>query len=282
MTIHPTAVVSPDVRLGRDVQIGPFCVIESDVTIGDGCVLAAGVVVKSGTTLGRDNRVFESAVLGGFPQHVHVPERPGRVCIGDGNTLRESVTIHRALDENAVTTLGDHNLLMVNAHVAHDCHVGSHTIITNNTMLGGHVVVADRAYVSGAVAVHQFCRIGTLAMVGGQAHVVQDVPPFVNVDGLSSLVVGLNQIGLRRAGYGVEVVRQLKEAYRVVYRSRLPWKEILRRLATEFPEAPASLFHEFCAATTRGIVSERRLPPGATLKLRHQTEEESPLRVKVG
>jgi UDP-N-acetylglucosamine acyltransferase len=271
---HPLSVVSPQAKIGRGVLIGSFCVIEPDVTIGDGCNLESRVVVHSGTTLGPNNHVFEGAVLGGLPQHVHVPERPGRVAIGAGNTIRENVTVHRALEESHTTIIGDSNLLMVNVHIAHDCHVGSHTIFANNSMLAGHIEVADRAYVSGAVAVHQFCRIGSLAMVGGQAHVNQDVPPFVTIDGQSSCVVGLNQIGLRRAGFTPDEVLQLKEAYRVIYRRGLKWEAILERLKTEFVDGPAALFHEFLAKTTRGILSERRLPPGATLKLRREEEEE--------
>ena len=164
----------------------------------------------------------------------------------------------------------------------HDCTLGNHVIVTNNALLGGHVTVEDRAYISGAVAVHQFCRVGTLAMVGGQAHIVKDVPPFVTVDGLSSFVVGLNQIGLRRAGYQVDQVRRLKEAYRVLYRSGLPWAEVLARLEAEFFNGPAAHFHEFCATTNRGIIPERRLPPGATIKLRREPEGDARFRFKAG
>jgi UDP-N-acetylglucosamine acyltransferase len=280
--IHPTAVVSPDAQIGPDVEIGPFCVIEAETFIGEACELQGHVTIKRGTTLGSHNRVFEAAVLGGFPQHVHMPERPGRVIIGSGNTIRESVTIHRALAEDQTTVVGDDNLIMVNVHIAHDCKVGSRAIITNNAMLGGHVMVEDRAYVSGGVAVHQFCRIGTLAMVGGQARVVKDVPPYVTVDGQSSYVVGLNQIGLRRAGYAPEQVRQLKKAYRVLYRSTLLWNDVLAKLATEFPEGPAVHLHEFCTQTRRGIVPERRMPPGATIKLCREPEEDADLRAMAG
>jgi len=273
--IHPTAIVSPDAEICPDVEIGPFCVVEPDVTIEGGCRLASRVVVKSGTRMGPGNQVFEGAVLGGLPQHVHIPERPGKVVIGAGNTIRENVTIHRALEEDEATIVGDTNLLMVNVHLAHDCRVGNNTIFTNNAMLAGHVTVGDRAYVSGAVAVHQFCRIGSLAMVGGQSHIVKDVPPYVTVDGLSSYVVGLNQIGLRRAGYSAAEIRRLKDAYRVIYRSGLTWNEILARLRDEFAEGLAALYYQFLSTTTRGIVCERRLPPGATIKLRQESEEES-------
>ena len=282
MSIHALAAVHPEARIGREVNIGPFCVIEDDVAIGDRTTLGSHVIIKRGTMLGSDNRIFDGAILGGLPQHIHIPERPGRVVIGSGNTIRESVTVHRALEEDATTTLGDNNLLMVNAHVAHDCQLGNHVILTNNTLLGGHVTVGDRAYVSGAVAVHQFCRIGSLAMVGGQARVVKDIPPFVTVDGLSSFVVGLNTIGLRRAGFSGEEIQQLKDAYRVIYRSGLPWKEMLARLQVEFIDGPASQYHGFLAATTRGIVHERRMPPGATLKIRREPEESRQSRAKAG
>lgn len=274
MSIHPLALVSPEAQIGPGVEIGPFCIVEPNVTIGPDCRLHSRVTVRSHTTLGANNQVFEGAVLGGFPQHVHMPEAPGRVIIGSGNTIRENVTVHRPLATDALTTIGDNNLLMVNAHIAHDCRIGDNVILTANVMLAGHVTVGDRANVSGAAAVHQYCRIGSMAMVGGQAHLTKDVPPFVTVDGLSSLVVGLNQIGLRRAGHSQEVVAMLKAAYRVIYRSGLAWKDILERLRTEFNQGIAASFYEFLSTTKRGIIAERRLPPNATIKIRPDCESE--------
>ena len=260
-----------------------MCVIEPDVTIGPGCKLASRAVVKSGTVLGPNNQVFEGAILGGLPQHLHMPEHPGKVVIGSGNTIRENVTIHRALEADEATIVGDDNFLMVNVHVAHDCRVGNNTIFANNVMLAGHVTVEDRAYVSGGVGVHQFCRIGTLAMVGAHSHLTKDVPPFVTVDGLSSYVVGLNQIGLRRAGHTAEEIQRLKQAYRVIYRSRLTWNEILRRLREEFCDALAARFYQFLSTTTRGILCERRAPPGATLKLYCEfPEDDAPGQARAG
>jgi UDP-N-acetylglucosamine acyltransferase len=240
------------------------------------------VTIKNGTTLGPGNTVHEGAVLGGLPQHVHVPEKPGRLVIGQANTIRENVTFHRAMNDGSTTVIGDHNLFMVNTHVAHDCRVGSHTIFANNSMLAGHVTVGDRAFFSGAAAAHQFCRIGTLAMVGGQAHVNKDVPPFVTLDGLSSHVVGLNTIGLRRAGMSSEDLLQLKQAYRIIYRSALSWSDILRRLQEQFQDGYAAQYFPFLAATTRGIMSERRLPPGAVVRLREDADAEPELRTRVG
>jgi UDP-N-acetylglucosamine acyltransferase len=281
VTVHSSAVISPSAQISPDVRIGPFCVVEPGTVIGPGCVLESRVVVKQGTTLGPNNRVFDGAVLGGLPQHVHIPERPGTVGIGTGNTIRENVTVHRALVTDHATTIGNNCLLMVGSHVAHDCRVGNNVILTNNVLLAGHVAVADRAYLSGAAAVHQFCRIGSLAMVGGQAHLVQDVPPYVTVDGLSTMVVGLNKIGLRRAGYDQAAIQELMAAYRVIYRSGLRWIEILEQLRTQFPTGPATLFYEFLSTTARGIVSERRAPPGANIKLRETVEAEPEQEVHV-
>lgn len=282
MNIHPSAIVSSLAQIGEQVQIGPFCVVEPGVTIGRGCRLASRVVLKTGTVLGHDNLLFDGAVLGGLPQHVHLSEHPGKVLVGSGNTIRENVTIHRALEADEATIIGDNSMLMVNAHIAHDCRLANNIIVANNVLLAGHVTVGDRAYLSGAVAIHQFCRVGTMAMVGGQAHVTKDVPPYVTIDGLSSCVVGLNQIGLRRAGYRSEDVVQLKEAYRVIYRSRLTWTEILARLQQMFSFGPAVHFYQFLATTTRGIISERRPPPGATIKLRRDVDQDTRLRVRAG
>ncbi len=275
MSLLDLSLISSEAQIGQGVQIGPFCVIEPDVVVGDRCRLESRVVLRNGTRLGPDNRIFEGAVLGGPPQHIHMPEKTGLLVIGAGNTIRENVTIHRPLQEGTVTRIGDNNLLMINAHVAHDCQVGSHVIIANNTMLAGHIEVADRAYLSGGVAVHQFCRIGAYAMVGGQAHVAQDVPPYVTVDGLSSCIVGLNFVGLRRAGFSTEDIRQLKEAYRVIYRRGLKWEKILEILRTEFSDGPPALFYQFLSTTKRGIISERRPPGRATLKLlRPESDQE--------
>ncbi|MGD9128862.1 MAG: acyl-ACP--UDP-N-acetylglucosamine O-acyltransferase [Planctomycetia bacterium] len=267
MNIHPSAIVSPDAQIGENVTIGPFAVVEPDVIIGDGCSLGIHSIVKTGTTLGKNNRVEDSAILGGMPQHTNPPEKVGGVVIGDNNVFRENVTVHRSLYKDANTIVGDNNFMMVNAHVAHDCIVGNNIILVNNTMLGGHVTVEDRAFLSGGTAVHQFCRVGAFAMIGGQAHLTREVPPFVMVDGLSSLVVGLNKVGLRRAGLTPEEIGELKQVYRVLYRSRGPWEEILERLDKEFPAGMAHRVYEFCCEVKRGIVGERRLPPSATLKL---------------
>jgi UDP-N-acetylglucosamine acyltransferase len=274
MNIHPLAIVSPEAQIGNQVTIGPFAVVEADVVIGEGCRIAAHAVIKDGTRLGPHNEVGEAAILGGHPQHLKKPEQLGRLIIGSNNVIREHATLHRSMNPQTATVVGDHNLIMVGAHIAHDCRLGNHIVLVNNVLLAGHVTVDDRAVVSGAAGVHQFCRVGALAMVGGLARVVQDVPPYVLIDG-GGFVVGLNFVGLRRNGYTTEQVAELKRAYRLIYRRGLKWSEVLESLASEFTSGPATAFREFLSSGKRGFVQERRLPPGATIKLRPQPDEKS-------
>jgi UDP-N-acetylglucosamine acyltransferase len=274
VTIHPLSIVSPAATLGRDVEIGPFCLIEEGVTLGHGCRLESHVTLASGTVLGERNHLFQGVVVGGPPQHLQANDQLGGTRIGSDNVLRENTTIHRAMQPGDWTTLGDENCLMVNTHVAHDCHVGSNAVLGNNVMLAGHVTIEDRAFLSGAVGVHQFCRVGRLAMVGGQARVCRDVLPYMLIDGVSTSVVGLNRVGLRRNGYSVDQVSQLKAAYRLIYRSGLPWAEILEQLGQQFIEGPASCYGEFCEQANRGILQERRVPRSATIKLHRQADHE--------
>jgi UDP-N-acetylglucosamine acyltransferase len=284
VSIHPLANVSPEARLGVGVSIGAFASVEADVELGDHCVVASGAVVKSGVKAGPHNEFCEHAVIGGAPQHAGRPQHIGRVVIGEGNVFREYVTIHRALKPETATTVGNGNYVMASGHFGHDCTVGNNAIFANGALLGGHVSVADRAFVSGAVAVHQFCRVGRLAMVGGHARVVQDVPPFMLLDGQSGCIVGLNIVGLRRSGHTAEDIASLKSAYRLVYRRGLPWKDVLEALRTEFTNGPVTQLLEFLSAGTRGFVQERRAPPAATLRLRVPDEDAAaaPIRIKAG
>lgn len=257
MSIDPHAVVSSRARIGTDVQIGPFCIVEPDVCIGDGCRLESHVVIKSGTILGQGNVFCSGTVIGGLPQHTAVSGSCGQVVIGDDNTFRENVTIHRAMKESDATIIGDRNYMMVNAHAAHDCKVGNDNILVNNVMLAGHVHVGNRVNIGGAVGVHQFCRVGSLAMIGGCARVIQDIPPFVMVDGQTGRIVGLNQIGLRRNGRTTEEIKTLKEVYRLIYRSGMNWKDILSKMQELHSIGPAAEMTQFLLGTKRGIVSER-------------------------
>ena len=282
VSIHPLAVVSPDARLGVGVKIAAFATVEGDVDLGDYCTVGAGTVIKAGVSAGCHNEFAEHAVIGGAPQHVARPEQIGRVVIGDHNVFREHVTIHRALKPGTATVVGSHNYVMAGVHFAHDVTVGSNCICANNALLGGHASIEDRAFVSGAVAVHQFCRIGRLAMVGGHARVVQDVPPYMLIDGHSGCVCGLNVVGLRRSGHGAAEIAELKDAYRVIYRRGLPWRQVLETLQAEFGPGPVTHLRDFLSGGTRGFCQERRAPPPTTLRLRVPDDEAVAVRARAG
>ena len=267
MSIHPTAIVDSTARIGSGVHIGPFCIVEKNAVLGEDCHLASRAIVKEQTELGPGNTLHEDAVLGGLPQHSHLPEKIGKLKIGEGNTFRENTTVHRGLNDEQATQIGDHNLVMVGVHIGHDCLIGNHTVLINNVMLACHVTVEDRAYVAGGAAVQQFRRVGRLAAVGGYSRAVKDVPPFVMLDGNTSGVVGLNRVGLQRAGYQAEDIAGLKNAYRLIYRSGLPWNEILSRLKSDFTSGPAAEFYPFFADGKYGFMPERRSPNSATLRL---------------
>ena len=244
--------------------------------LGDGCRLEARAIVKGRTTLGCGNEIGEGAVIGGAAQHLHVQQPGGTLVIGDHNRFRENVTLHRGWANDATTVVGNNNLFMVGSHVAHDCRVGNNCVLVNHVLLGGHVQVDDRAYMGGGSAVHQFCRIGRLVMVGGLAKVTQDVPPYVMVEGAAttSQIVGLNKVGLRRNGYTPEDILQLKRAYRIIYREALRWSEVLSILKSDFNSGPAALFYEFLKTGNRGFVQERRISRKATLKIVDPAEDD--------
>jgi UDP-N-acetylglucosamine acyltransferase len=231
MSVHTTAIVSPDARLGRDVTVGPGAVIEARTVIGDGCEIRAHAVVKRFTTLGAGNRVHEGAVLGGEPQDLSFEDLETAVVIGDRNVIREGVTINRSTKAGGATVVGSDCYLMAYSHVAHDNHVGDRVVLANNVMLAGHVEVGDRAFLGGGGGVHQFCRVGRLAMVGGNAGAAQDCLPFVLTDGHPARARGLNVVGLRRAGVTATQLRTLKEAYRLLLRSGLHLEPALERMA---------------------------------------------------
>lgn len=231
MNIHPSAVVSREAQIGRDVVIGPLAVIEGDVTIGEGCRIGAHAVIRRFTTLGARNRVHEGAVLGGEPQDLSFKGADSRLVIGERNVIREAVTMHRSAQPGGATVVGSDCFFMAHAHVAHDDRIGDRVVMANNATLAGHVEIGERAFLSGGVVVHQFCRVGRLAMLGGNAKVVQDCLPFVITDGHPARARGLNVIGLRRAGVSAAPLRTLKEAYRLLVRSGLGLREALEKIA---------------------------------------------------
>ena len=212
--IHPTAIISPKAELGKNVRVGPYCVIGANVTLGDDCVLHSHVVLEANSTIGKNNEFFPFAMLGGKSQDLKYIGEPTALEVGDHNTFRENCTIHRGTHEELPTRIGSHNLFLCYSHVAHDCQLGDHIILSNNGSLAGHVTVEDYAIVSGLAAAHQFCRIGKHSIVGGLSKVVQDIPPFMIVDGNPAVTRGLNLVGLQRRGFTETDIRDLKSAYK--------------------------------------------------------------------
>lgn len=254
--IHATAIVSPDAELAPDVSVGPYSIIGPRVRIGAGTVIGPHVVIRGPTTLGAGNRIFQFASIGDDPQDKKFGGEETRLEIGDRNTIREYCSINRGTAQDAgVTRVGNDNWLMAYTHIAHDCQVGNGVIMSNNATLAGHVHVEDQVILSGFCAVHQFCRIGAHAFVGGLSGVTRDVLPFMMVAGHPPEPRGINQEGLKRRGFGPEQLRNLKEAYRILYRSGLRLveaREQLAALAVNQPEVRAIV--EFLDRSERSIV----------------------------
>lgn len=264
--IHETAIVDERAELGEGVVVGPYAIVESDVVIADNCELLAGAVIRRYTTMGAGNIVHPSAVLGGEPQDYKFdPTEKTYVRIGDGNIFREGVTINRATTPGGATVIGSGCFFMTGSHVGHDSVVGDRVVLTNSAGLAGHCEVADRAILSAFVAVHQFCRIGELIMAQGYVGISQHVPPFVMLRGIN-YVAGLNSVGLRRADYITDADRkQIKEAYRILYRSGLTPKQALTEMDTRDDwGAPAGRFRDFVRRAleaqpphNRGLITAR-------------------------
>ncbi len=250
--IHPTALIHPDARIGEQTSVGPYAVIEEDTDIGPNCRIEAHAVIKRHTRMGKDNHVFEGAVLGGIPQDLKYSGTRSRVEIGDGNVFRENVTVNRSTEVGGVTRLGDRNYLMTCAHVAHECSLEDDVIMANNVALAGHVHIESKAFLSGGVVVHQFTRIGTLAMVGGNAKVTQDVLPFFLVDGVPARTRSLNLVGLQRAGYSRDAIRALKSAYRILSGREGRLQDRLQRLE-KLEAEPVERLIRFIRGSERGF-----------------------------
>ncbi len=215
--IHPTAIVSPNAKIGANTEIGPYCVIEANVTLGDRCKLHSHVVIHGNSDIGEGNEFFPFAAIGIKSQDLKYSGEPTALIIGDRNVFRENTTVHRGTEENTPTRIGSDNLCLSYSHIAHDCQVGNKVILSNNGTLAGHVQVADYAIISGLTAVHQFCKVGAHSITGGISKIVQDIPPFTIVDGNPSTVRGINQIGLQRCGFSDEDIRALRTAYKKLF-----------------------------------------------------------------
>lgn len=234
--IGPYSVIGPKVKIGKATKIGSFCVIENDIEIGSGC------------------QVFTGACLGGIPQDLKYSGAASSVVIGNGNIIREYVTVNLGTEEGSKTSIGNSNLLMAYSHVAHDCRVGNNCIIANCGALAGHVTLEDRVVVGGLVAIHQFVRVGALSIIGGCSKVVTDIPPYSTCDGHPARFYGLNLVGLRRAGIGAVTIKDLKAAYKIFFQSGLGKTHALEEIRKSIKSTP-EINHliEFISSSSRGI-----------------------------
>ena len=257
--IHSSAIISSSARLGENVTIGPYCVIGDEVEIGDGSIIGPHAVIDRWTTLGAGCRVFQFASVGAEPQDLKFKGERTYTIIGDRTTIREGVTIHRATGEGNETRIGSDCLLMAYVHIAHNCTLGNRVIMSNLASCSGHAIVEDRVVIGGMAGVHQFVKIGRNAMVGGMSKLVQDVVPYTLVDGHPAKVVGLNNVGISRAGIPLESRRLIKKAYKILYRSGLSLPEAIAVVEQEVDSCEeVEHFLRFLRNAERGICRERR------------------------
>jgi UDP-N-acetylglucosamine acyltransferase len=254
--IDPRAIISPKAQLASDVTVGPFSIIGPEVQIGAGTVVGPHVVINGPTTIGADNHIFQFASIGDAPQDKKYKGEPTRLEIGDRNVFRENCTVNRGTThDKGVTRVGDDNLFMAYSHVAHDCQVGNKTVFANCAALGGHVEIGDWVTLGGLTAVHQFVKIGAHAFLAGGSALRQDCPPYVMVAGNPARPEAVNSEGLKRRGFSPEAIRNIRNAYRILYRSDLLLAAALERLQSLVPQQPElAIFVEFIGQSTRSLV----------------------------
>ena len=232
--ISPTALIDSNSKLGKDVHVGPYTIIEKDVIIGDGTWIDAHTHIKSFTTIGNNCKIFNGAVLGGIPQDLKFGGEISHLIIGNSTTIREFCTLNRGTNDKGQTVVGSHCLLMAYVHIAHDCFVDDHSILANGVQLGGHVGIGKHVTIGGMTPVHQFCQVGNYSFIGGGLRIVQDVPPFILAMGEPLKFSGLNSVGLRRKNFPTETRSQIKQAYRYIYQSDLNRTQAVSKIQMKF------------------------------------------------
>jgi UDP-N-acetylglucosamine acyltransferase len=252
--LHPTAIIEPGAELHPSVRVGPFSIIESGAVLGEGCVVESCVRVYGQARLGRNNRLCHGVTLGSEPQDLgYTPDKAKPLTVGDDNHFKEGVNISHGVKYDTGTRIGSRNFFMAYSHVGHDCSVGDDNIFANTATLAGHVELDHHVFVSGQVAVHQFCRIGAYVMIGGVTGVPKDVPPFVMVNGQRAHISGLNLVGLKRNGFDAARRARIKAMYRLLFRSGLRLTEALERAELEFPGPDTDAIVAFCRGSKRGL-----------------------------
>lgn len=252
--IHPSAVIHPKAEIGPDCEIGPYCVIGEHVVLGRGCRLHSHVVVDGHTRLGQGNQIYPFASIGLKTQDLKWQGGECRTEIGDNNTFRESVTVNSATEAGAATVVGSENHILAYSHIAHNVRLGNGIIMSNVATLAGHVVVEDFAVVGGLAAIHQFCRIGTMSIIGGCSKIVQDVPPYMLVDGNPGETRTINKVGMERNGVAAEAQAALRQAFKILFRERLTVPNALARIEAELAPLPeVKHLVEFFRSSQRGV-----------------------------
>lgn len=253
--IHPTAIVDKKARIGENVSIGAFSIVEADVEIDEGTTIASHVIVNNGARIGKNCNIHKGAVVASIPQDLKFGGEESLFIIGDNTTIREFATLNRGTHALGKSQVGKNCLLMAYTHVAHDCIVGDNVILANGVQLGGHVTIEDYVIIGGMTPVHQFCKVGQHAMVGGAYRVVQDVPPYITASGEPLKYAGLNSIGLRRRGFDSNTLLQLKRAYRFIFRSHMNLKHALQKIDEEVEKIPEVLnVLRFIEKSDRGLI----------------------------
>lgn len=254
-TIHPTALIHPEAKLGVNVSVGPFAIIDADVQIGDNSEIHSHAVIRNGARIGNNCRIFNGAVISEIPQDLKYANEVTHTFIGDGTTVREYATIHRGTEDSRKTVVGKNCLIMAYVHIAHDCTIGDYCIFSNATQIAGHVTVEDWASLGGMVAVHQFVTIGAHSFIGGHYRVAKDVPPFILALGEPLRFGGLNMVGLRRRGFSDQTIEQLKQAYRIIFRSQFNYGDAVNHLENTMDLSPEiKQIVTFIRGSERGIL----------------------------
>lgn len=254
MNIHPTAIIDPKAELADDVEVGPYSIIGPEVKIGASVHISAHCVIEGDTQIGEGCRFFTGAVVGSITQDKKFKNKKSRLQIGKRNTIREYATLNLGTEQNSVTNIGDDNLIMAYAHIAHDCRLANKTVIANGGTLAGYVTVEDQAVVGGLVGLHQFVRVGRLAIIGGCSKATKDVPPFALVDGHPAQVYGINSTGLARAGISPQARAILKKAFFILFKSGLATSHAIERIKRELPlTEEVSYLLKFIEGSKRGI-----------------------------
>ena len=259
LLIHPTAIVHPQAQLHPTVRVAPYAIIGAKVSIGAHTTVGSHAVIDGLTSIGEDNQIFPGAAIGLEPQDLKYQGANSKVIIGDRNKIREYVTINKATNVGEATIIGNDNLLMAYSHVAHNCVIGNEVIIANNVAMAGHVTIESQAVISGLLGIHQFVHIGRMAMVGGMSRINRDVPPYLLVEGNPARVRSLNLVGLKRKGFNTEAIKQLKKAFRILYRDNLPLNKAIAQLELISDSEPIQHLKHFLEASSsdgrRGLIA---------------------------